>query len=474
MSGGVVARKKDMPAATPPVTSMTYSAFMMITDIRFAPAVSSMREFLTPYLPWMEKTLGVPIGETMTLEVDQWERSLCSAIAVSVLAEASIEYGQREELKSCIESIQRWELPPGTSPRICVSPIHELTSGGPGTWSADWRECPVALWLRGVSSPIIAVSIPYTSPANGLSSAWKNWLIVPREVANLTLDALSPIFNRSSRRMRVIGGSSQRLEEECGLWDDLVLEPEIQRLVQRDFESFFARKEWFQRHRLPFKRGYLFYGPPGNGKTSVIRAMASRPHLALFSVNFNNQEVDDSAISAMLEEARNIAPALVVLEDLDRLFPRDESKRYEGVKVSISGLLNGLDGIAVQQGLIVVATANDPSQLDPAIFNRPGRFDRVVEFQNPGPAVRAKYFQQIGGLDATEAAKMMDPTDGFSFAHLRETYILSGQLAFEADRDIATSDLLQAAKIMREQSMKARSAHGTKAGFRAYAVTPVA
>jgi hypothetical protein len=162
------------------------------------------------------------------------------------------------------------------------------------------------------------------------------------------LEALSPILDISSRRMKVIGGRPQRLETNCNLWNELVLEPEIQRLVQRDFESFFARKEWFQRHRLPFKRGYLFYGPPGNGKTSVIRAMASRPHLALFSVNFNNDEVDDSALSAMLEEARNIAPALVVLEDLDRLFPRDESKRCDGVKVSISGLLNGLDGIAVQ------------------------------------------------------------------------------------------------------------------------------
>jgi hypothetical protein len=457
---------------TPAVTSVAYSAYMTITDIRFAPAVSSMREFLAPYLPWLEKTMGVPIGETLTLEVERWETSLCSAIAVAVLAGAPIEEDLLNEVKPCMDSIRRWELPPGTSPRICVSPTHELPPGGRREWSVDWRECPVAIWLSGVSNPIIAVSIPYTSPANGLTSEWKSWLIVPRTAAGKVLEALGPVFDISSRRMRVIGGRSQRLEEDCGLWDQLVLEPEIQRLVQRDFESFFARKEWFHRHRLPFKRGYLFYGPPGNGKTSVIRAMASRPHLSLFSANFNNAEVDDSAISAMLEEARNSAPALVVLEDLDRLFPRGESKTGEGIKVSISGLLNGLDGVAVQQGLIVVATANDPAQLDPAIFNRPGRFDRVIKFQNPGPALRARYFQKIGSLDETEAGKMMEPTDGFSFAHLRETYILGGQLAFEDDRDIATSDLLQAAKVMREQSMKARSAHGTKAGFRAHAMPP--
>jgi ATP-dependent 26S proteasome regulatory subunit len=320
------------------------------------------------------------------------------------------------------------------------------------------------MWLTGVPNAIIVARIPYTSPANGLSSECKHWLIVPRAAAGCILQVLGPICSIRARRMKVIGGPPQKLEDNCGLWDELVLDPEIQTLVRRDFESFFAREEWFRKHRLPFKRGYLFYGPPGNGKTSVIRAMASRPGLALFSVNFNNKEIDDSAVATMFEEARNSAPALVVLEDLDRLFPREQADK--GVRVSLSGLLNGLDGVAVQQGLIVAATANDPAQLDSAIVNRPGRFDRVIEFRNPGPAVRVKYFQRIGGLNEEEAAKMIEPTDGFSFAQLRETYILAGQLAFETERDIVNSDLKQAAQAMREQSARARSTRGGKTGFR--------
>jgi ATP-dependent 26S proteasome regulatory subunit len=193
--------------------------------------------------------------------------------------------------------------------------------------------------------------------------------------------------------------------------------------------------------------------------------MANRPGLSLFSVNFNNnKEVDDSAVASMFESARNSAPALVILEDLDRIFPRDGSRKEE-VKVSLSGLLNSLDGVAVQEGLIVAATANDPERLDPAILNRPGRFDRVIEFRNPSAEIRTGYFQKISGLDASAAAKIVESTDGFSFAQLRETYILAGQFAFEEEREIETCDLLRAAAAMRSQSCKARGGLGVKVGF---------
>jgi ATP-dependent 26S proteasome regulatory subunit len=254
------------------------------------------------------------------------------------------------------------------------------------------------------------------------------------------------------------------LDDKSGNWDDLVLPSDIRSLVRRDFESFFEREEWFRKHHLPFRRGYLFYGSPGNGKTSVIHAMANRPGLSLFSANFNNKEVDDSAVASMFESARNSAPALVILEDLDRTFPRDGSRKEE-VKVSLSGLLNSLDGVTVQEGLIVAATANNPERLDPAILNRPGRFDRVIEFRDPSAEVRAGYFQKIGGLDTNSAAEIVESTDGFSFAQLREIYILAGQFAFEEEREIESFDLLQAAAAMRSQSCRARGGLGAKVGF---------
>jgi cell division protease FtsH len=84
----------------------------------------------------------------------------------------------------------------------------------------------------------------------------------------------------------------------------------------------------------------------------------------------------------------------VILEDLDRAFPT-EGKRTQERTVSFQTLLNCLDGVGTQDGVIVVATANDPTCLDAAILKRPGRFDRVVQFRNPDTDLRREYYRRL-------------------------------------------------------------------------------
>jgi SpoVK/Ycf46/Vps4 family AAA+-type ATPase len=93
-------------------------------------------------------------------------------------------------------------------------------------------------------------------------------------------------------------------------------------------------------------------------------------------------EMDDNLLQKFFREAADDAPALVILEDIDRLF---FGTREEKPNVSLQQLLNCLDGVGTQEGMVVVATANHPEVLDTAILRRPGRFDRVIEF-----AVRRK------------------------------------------------------------------------------------
>jgi len=104
--------------------------------------------------------------------------------------------------------------------------------------------------------------------------------------------------------------------------------------------------------------------------------------------------------------------------------------------------------VGSQDGVIVVATANDPTCLDPAILKRPGRFDRVVQFRNPDPDLRREYYQRLSPvLTGVEFEIAIEQTEGFSFAQLRETYILGSQSAFEHGREIGVADVIEAIEL---------------------------
>ena len=71
---------------------------------------------------------------------------------------------------------------------------------------------------------------------------------------------------------------------------------------------------------FPFRRGYLFYGPPGNGKTTVIKVMASHPAITPLTFDFGSECMNNESLSGFFEEAARNAPSLLIFEDLDRAF----------------------------------------------------------------------------------------------------------------------------------------------------------
>jgi mitochondrial chaperone BCS1 len=157
-------------------------------------------------------------------------------------------------------------------------------------------------------------------------------------------------------RLQVQGVATQEIER-CE-WNQLVLDQRAISLLKDDFESFFERESWFREKRLPFRRGYLLHGPPGNGKTTAIRAIMSSRGLSAYTMWLFDRRRDDGDLDALFEKALRHRPALMLLEDLDRAFPETGGTRSN---VSIQQLLNCLDGDATGEGLIVVATANEPT-----------------------------------------------------------------------------------------------------------------
>jgi SpoVK/Ycf46/Vps4 family AAA+-type ATPase len=184
--------------------------------------------------------------------------------------------------------------------------------------------------------------------------------------------------------------------------------------------------------------------------------------LTAYTLRFFDGRTDDDDLDSLFEKAAKNSPAMIVLEDIDRVFPRNG---HSGTKISLQQLLNCLDGLTTGDGIILAATANQPVNLDPAILRRPGRFDRVMCFPNPTSELRRKYFSQMhSSFDEEKLDTAVEETEGFSFAQLREAYIMAGQAAFLENREIAADDLLDGIWSLR-RTILFGSLNSSSAGF---------
>jgi SpoVK/Ycf46/Vps4 family AAA+-type ATPase len=290
----------------------------------------------------------------------------------------------------------------------------------------------------------------------------EHWLIAHREDAAKLLLLVQQVQEKVERHLETADGQTRFVAKYD--WDTVVLDAAVSRMVRSDFELFFEREDWFRAHSLPYRRGYLLWGPPGNGKTQTIRVMASHPYIKPYTIDLSDLENKSSELLRLFGKASENTPSLIILEDLDRAFPT-EGKRTQERSISFQTLLNCLDGVGTQDGVIVVATANNPTCLDPAILKRPGRFDRVVQFRNPDASLRRQYYQRLNPILSGERFETaIQKTKGFSFAQLRETYILGAQSAFEHGREVTVVDVLEAIELQTAGAQEVTASTGSS-GF---------
>ncbi len=418
---------------------------------------TAIRNALDQHMPWIRTCMAEEKNNLVQL---RFEHSL-AAIAAHHLMGARCRTAMQAQGRTALERrLQRIEFPPETAPAIKLRLVSMPQTSH--DWAAEWLDCPVALYLSGFSGPVIAANLPCVDGA-GHSSEWREVTLTKREDVPALLDLMKAAFG-VHRPLKVMGEESVNIQPLA--WADLVLDGSVVRLVKDDFHLFLQREDWYKRHRLPFRRGYLFHGPPGNGKSSVIRAMLSTAGISGLTLNPFRVFTDDDMMAAMFAEAAQSTPAIIVLEDLDRCFPVNKESE-SGCRISLQQLLNHLDGVGNQDGIIVVATANNPCILDAAILRRPGRFDRVVGFQNPSAELRERYLCHMNAAlrpeDLSESVRM---TEGFSFAQLREAYILAGQIALGEDGQIDAAQISRAARTLTETMMAADRKWNSQVGFR--------
>lgn len=151
--------------------------------------------------------------------------------------------------------------------------------------------------------------------------------------------------------------------------------------ILADINRFVASKKWYEDRGIPHRRGYLFSGPPGTGKTSLLLSLCGYYNRPMCIANISSFEKDADLLSAVVTLPKN---SIVVFEDVDRVEAVGESDRIEvdesvprslaRKRVTVSGLLNALDGVLTPSGMMFILTTNHPEKLDPALL-RPGRID---------------------------------------------------------------------------------------------------
>lgn len=186
---------------------------------------------------------------------------------------------------------------------------------------------------------------------------------------------------KPSFRMLDKWGDWERVDDLPARELDSVILPagQLERLTG-DVGRFLASEHEYVRRCIPWHRGHLYEGPPGTGKTSVARAVASHFGMDVWYLPLADVKKDGE----LLRMANRISPrSMLLLEDIDVFHAA--TQRDDDSEVTLSGLLNTLDGIATPHGLLTVLTTNTPEVLDHAVV-RAGRVDLVEHFGHAGPA----------------------------------------------------------------------------------------
>ena len=194
--------------------------------------------------------------------------------------------------------------------------------------------------------------------------------------------------------------------------DTIIFDEQKKTALLNDIKMFLdpASRAWYSRCGIPYRKGYLFYGPPGTGKSSLSLSIAGDCDLDVYILNLSG--VDDSSLDELFTELP--ARCVILLEDIDAVDAtqsrqhravrtrqnetRSSTEGKPGGELSLSALLNVLDGVGSQEGRILIMTTNHVERLDAALI-RAGRVDMKVELGLANRDINARLFTTMFLLD---------------------------------------------------------------------------
>lgn len=207
---------------------------------------------------------------------------------------------------------------------------------------------------------------------------------------------------------RAYGGSWRLIRRvQPRAMSTIILKEGVTKAILEDVEDFLENRQWYKQRGIPYRRGYLLYGPPGCGKTSFVKAVSGQIGYDIYELRLSDPHISDDSLNGLISHFGK--KCILLFEDVDaafvaRLVDEERSEKAEKYNerklqirqprsgVSFSGLLNAIDGVASEEDYIVFMTTNYIDKLDAALI-RPGRIDMRQLIGYPDEEQIAEFFK---------------------------------------------------------------------------------